>query len=270
MLAQQPNQGRWVYSYSLSRNLFIDENNRIIDPLIDPSVSKLSSGPAMPVARNAVVKNVQQPVQLSQPAPRNAQQTVQNSQPAPRNVQQTIQNSQPVFHSANGGANQTQMASASRNAQRPVRNSQPAVRSFANSLGNNVQESRRTRSASVSSSGSTRSNISRRSNTSRQSQASKKSSSSNRNQKPSRYNWYYLNRDTVVRKGADLWTAVKENLSADEKILVDEANTVTIYWKDNLRKRIRLLKPVKGWITVETEQGKIYRKCATSLDQLTW
>jgi len=111
--------------------------------------------------------------------------------------------------------------------------------------------SRQTASASVSSSGSSRSF------------STKKSKTSTRTK---RYQKVYLNRVAVLRKGPSLNTRVKENLEINTEITVDTANVVNIYYNDNLRKRIKVVAPVEGWVTVLTETGRLYRKCQASLE----
>jgi hypothetical protein len=98
--------------------------------------------------------------------------------------------------------------------------------------------SRGTRSASVSSSGS--------------SVRSRSKSTFNR------YPSYFLNRQAVVRSGPSLNTRVKENLDAGTEITTDEVHIRTIWYNFNQRKRIKIVKPIVGWVTVETEQGKLY------------
>jgi len=99
---------------------------------------------------------------------------------------------------------------------------------------------RRTRSASVSSSGSS------------------VRSRSNSKSVFVRYPSYYLNRQAVVRSGPSLNTRVKENLKEGTEITTDEVHTRTIFYNGNLRKRIKIVKPLVGWVTVETEKGKLY------------
>merc|ERR1712007_418535 len=124
---------------------------------------------------------------------------------------------------------------------------------------------RGTRSASVSSSGSSRSNASRRSTT-----------SSRKPKTNQRYQKVWLNRDAVLRRGPSLNTRVKANLDKDTKITVDTSSIINIYYNDNLRKRIKVVEyrdygrnrgwSTKGWVTVETEKGRLYRKCQASLE----
>ena len=113
-----------------------------------------------------------------------------------------------------------------------------------------------TRSASVSSSGSSQSHASRSSTT----------SSRKRTAPRQQFQTVWLNRAAILRKGPSLNTKFKGNLEKDTSIVIDTTSIVNIYYNDNLRKRIKIICPKEGWVTVETEKGRLFRKCQARLE----
>lgn len=219
-------QGRWIYSWEFSKYFFIDEQSRIIDP----EIAQFPKPWGPPAANNATQtqRNVVPAPVRGTVAPAPVQKTVV---PVPRNV-----------------------ALVPRQRITPAqRNVAPAPANYAQKLAASTRRpaSRQTRSASVSSSGSSRSFSTKKSKTST---------------KTKRYQKVYLNRVAVLRKGPSLNTRVKENLEINTEVTVDTANVINIYYNDNLRKRIKVVAPVEGWVTVETETGRLYRKCQASLE----
>jgi hypothetical protein len=248
MSTQQPLKGNWVYSYNLSKQLFVDEHGRILDP----SATKIPL-PQRVVAPTVQSTTVQDQTQAAAPVQKQQQPPVQRAQrrqtqrqtvpqrprtamvPATANIvpaqRQINQNNGPRATTAPAPApSQWTRVTKTGNITVPNRNN--------NRPAGNRNTSRATRSASVSSSGSS---VRSRSNTTFV-----------------RYPSYYLNRKAVVRSGPSLNTRVKVNLEAGTEITTDEVHTRTIFYNGNLRKRIKIIKPEVGWVTVETEQGKLY------------
>lgn|ERR1719203_520299 len=258
----QPTKGRWVYSYQFSKHFFIDEQGRIIDPDVAKITKPLTlqtpvqnAAPA-PVQRNVGPAPVQRivapaPVQRNV-APVPVQRNVAAPVPRPvapalvqRNVVVVPAVTRPVVR-----APPVQRRVAPAPVQRRVA---PAPTPARNNL---AYVNRATRSASVSSSGSSRSNSSRRSN----------ASTRRPKAKSTRFQKVWLNRQAVLRRGPSLTTRVKKNLDKDTQITVDTSVIVNIFVRDNLRKRIKVISPITGWVTVETEKGRLYRKCQASLE----
>lgn len=251
-ITQQPSKGRWVYSYQFSKHFFIDEHGRIIDPDVANITKPLTlqtpvqnAAPA-PVQRNVAPAPVQRNVAPA-PVQRNVAAPVPRPvAPAPvqRNVVVVPAVTRPVAPAP------VQRRAAPAPVQRRVAPAPTPARN------NRAYVNRGTRSASVSSSGSSRSNSSRRSNTStRRPKATRE-----------RYQKVWLNRQAVLRRGPSLTTRVKKNLDKDTQITVDTSIIVNIYYRDNLRKRIKVISPAVGYVTVETEKGRLYRKCQASLE----
>lgn len=261
----QPTKGRWVYSYQFSKHFFIDEQGRIIDPEVANLTKPLTL--QTPV-QNAVPAPVQRPVApapVQRPvAPAPVQRIV-----APAPVQRIVAPAPVQRHVAAPVPRPVAPAPVQRNtvvsryavpapvvAPAPVQTHVAPTPSPARN--NRAYVNRRTRSASVSSSGSSRSNSSRRSNTSNRRPRAKATHE--------RFQKVWLNRQAVLRRGPSLTTRVKKNLDKDTQITVDTSVVVNIYYRDNLRKRIKVIAPIVGWVTVETEKGRLYRKCQASLE----
>lgn len=292
MSNEPESKGRLVYCETLSKQVFIDGFNRIIDPSFAPvrniPVQQNISKPE-PVQRSQPQLPRPQPVQpcaqggnVSRPQPARREpvfsqewstpktHSVSAPNPVPRsaaqNVPMHVASNQVVQRPSTPMTNQrqptrsrpvtpaqsfAQRMSATNTQTRPAAASQN-VRQRMSSASRNTPRSRRTRSASVSSSGSTRSNISRKSNTTR------------KNKESTRYRQYYLNRKAVLRRGPSLNTRVIANLDANVEITVDESTVVTIMYNDDLRRRIKVIAPKQGWVTVATERGKLYRRSRRS------
>jgi len=324
---QQPLKGHWVYAYSLSKHLFVDEHGRILDPAttliplpprveatsnqsttiqnqtqsaasswidtekvltiqIQPQIVPQRTIPAVVPAPAPVVpprphfvtpaanptpapvvrsrqnivnptpapvvrsrRNIVSPAAIPAPAPvvRSRQNIVKPAtNPAPAPV---VRRRPRVMAPANAPVPQRPNNRPSTTVA-PRRSPAPAPRPQWTTVTNSGKRTvtpisrrppaRRTRSASVSSSGSS------------------VRSRSNSKSGFVRYPSYYLNRKAVVRSGPSLNTRVKENLDAGTEITTDEVHTRTIFYNGNLRKRIKIVKPLVGWVTVETEKGKLY------------
>lgn len=270
MSTQQP-KGRWVYSWEYSKYFIIDEQDRIIDPDVAriPIPANLGNvtapiqrkvAPAAPIQRNAASARTRRTVS---PAP--VQRNVAPAQrPAP--VQQRNVAPRPVPRTA-------VLATFNLSGGRIVQQTNttiPVPANFAQTFAApNTRTQRvaprRNRSASVSSSGSTRS------------VSSKRSTTSKKNTAPQKYQKVYLNRAAVVRKCPSLNTRVIENLEEDAEIFVDTSSIMNIWYNDNLRKRIKVVEEhefrgwiTKGWVTVETEKGRLYRKTRASFKSSGW
>jgi hypothetical protein len=274
MMSTQSPKGRWVYSWEFKKYFFIDEQNRIIDPevaqlqkpanlpnVLTPISIQRTVAPAAPIQRNEVQRNVApapnqrivapaptrrtvSPAQIQRnvaPAPRPVPQQRRNVAPAPvpqqRNVAPAVQRQTTVIPAPANFAQR--LAAPTTRVQRTTPRAQP----------------RRNRSASVSSSGSSRS---ARSTSSRRSASAKKTE---------RYQKVVLRRQAVLRRGPSLNTRVVENLDQNTEVWIDSQSVLSIWYNDNLRKRVKIIDPKngkkKGWVTVETENGKLYRKSTT-------
>jgi hypothetical protein len=262
----QPTKGRWVYSYQFSKHFFIDEQGRVIDPDVANLTKPLIAQPAVqnaaaPVQRFVAPAPVQRPIApapVERPvAPAPVQRYVAPAPvqryvaaPVPRPVAPApVQRNVVVTNWAGPAPIQRHVAAPVPRPVAPTPSLARTGRAYVN---------RRTRSASVSSSGSSRSNSSRRSNTSARRPKAKATHE--------RFQKVWLNRQAVLRRGPSLTTRVKKNLDKDTQITVDTSVVVNIFYRDNLRKRIKVVSPIVGWVTVETEKGRLYRKCRTSLE----
>jgi len=297
MSTQQPLKGQWVYSYNLSKQVYIDEHGRILDPeytkiplakpvetaTIQPRPIQNQTqhaAPAVPKQQQPPVERVQRRQTQPQPVPQRQRTVAPQPQPT---VRQPTNSSNSVPRRPN--QNRTR-APAAAPAPAPARKSQSngwvsiekpknthnpvfgcsntARRApVRNNTGSRNTSVRRNRSTSVSSSGSS---VRSRSNSSTKRSASKAKAFE-------RYPSYFLKRKAVVRSGPSLNTRVIANLEAGTEITTDEVNVRTIFVKDNLRKRIKIsfektetrdgketVRSKWGWITVETEQGKLYHR----------
>lgn len=271
MMSTQP-KGRWVYSWEFKKYFFIDEQNRIIDPevaqlqkpanlsnVLTPAQTQKAVAPA-PIQRNVVQRTVAPaPVQRNiAPAP--ARRTVSPAQiqrnvtPAPpqqRNVAPApVQRANPA-----PVQRQTTVVPAPANFAQRLAAPTTRVQRTAPQVQPRRSVPRQNRSASVSSSGSARSASSKRSTSSRSS-----------TKKTERYQIVYLNRKAVVRSAPFPNTRVIKNLDKDAEITIDTFSVRTIWYNDNMRKRIKIVDPERddkkkvGWITVETDSGRLYRK----------
>lgn len=290
MSTQSP-KGRWVYSWEFKKYFFIDEQNRIIDPevaqlqkpanlphVLTPTSIQRTVAPA-PNQRNVVQRNVAPapnqrsaaPAVQRNVAPAPTRRTVspaqvqRNAAPAPRPVPQQRRNVVPA-PAVRSVPQQRNVAPAVQKQTTVI----PAPANFAQRLAAPTTRVQRTtprsqprcnRSASVSSSGSTRSASSRRS-------ASTK--------KTERYQKVVLRRQAVLRRGPSLNTRVVENIDQNTEVWIDSQSVLSIWYNDNLRKRVKIIDPEngkkKGWVTVETEKGKLYRKSTApgSIDFSHW
>lgn len=284
MMSTQSPKGRWVYSWEFKKYFFIDEQNRIIDPevaqlqkpanlpnVLAPTSTQRTVAPAAPIQRNVVQRNVAQKnvapapnqrivapaVQRQAPAPTrrtvSPAQTQRNVTPAPRPVPQQRRNVAPAVQ------RQTTVVPAPANFAQRVAAPTTRVQRTAPRA-----QTRRNRSASVSSSGSTRS---ARSVSSRRSTSTKKAE---------RYQYVVLKRQAVLRRGPSLTTRVVKNLDQGTEVWIDAQSVLTICVNDNLRKRVKIIDPEdgkkKGWVTVETAKGKLYRKSTNpaTIDPSQW
>jgi len=297
---QQPLQGQWVYSYNLSRQVYIDEHGRILDPAytkiplakpvetatIQPRPTQNQTqhtAPAVPKQQQPPVERVQRRQTQPQPVPQR-QRTVaapsvasqpqstarqptnsRNSVPRRPSQNRTTAPAAPVPALAPKSESNGWVTMAKpKNVHNPVFGHHATARRapVRNNTGNRNPSARGTRSSSVSSSGSS---VRSRSNSTQRSASKAKAFE--------RYPSYYLKRTAVVRSGPSLNTRVIANLEAGTEITTDEVNVRTIYVNDNLRKRIKIffektekrdgrevVRSKYGWITVETEQGKLYHR----------
>jgi len=259
----QPPKGRWVYSWEFSKFFFIDEQDRIIDPDVANIQKPLNLRAPVVNAASVPVQNVVAPAPVQSrvaPTPAAAPAVQRNVAlapvPRPAPAQRYVAPSPPQRYVAPAPVPRLPVP-----ARRRVTPSPSTSRNT-----RTVVVNRGTRSASVSSSGSSHSNASRRSTT-----------SSRKPKTTQRYQKVWLNRDAVLRRGPSLNTRVKANLDKDTKITVDTSSIINIYYNDNLRKRIKVVEyrdygrnrgwNTKGWVTVETEKGRLFRKCQASLER---
>lgn len=69
---------------------------------------------------------------------------------------------------------------------------------------------------------------------------------------------YFLDRDAVLRKGPSMDSKKILDVYQNKRIIVDEAQIVKVKHNGVVRKRIKMIKPFTGWISVETAKGPMY------------